>query len=131
MLKARGILGFEKVVDNIFHCANYLSDAIEARDDFRLVIRNTESPSVCFWYIPKHLQKSGENTDEFWKIIDLTTKTIISRLARSGKQMIGYSNLPKYHSTNFFRVALVGYPNPTEHSMNAILNDIAEVGKDL
>lgn len=130
MLKARGLNAIEENLDNIFHCANYLSDVIKGRDGFRLIIENKESPSVCFWYIQKRLRGVTENAD-FWVKIDKTTTTIQARLVRSGKQMIGYSKLSKHHSANFFRVALVGYPRPTKANMDTVLADIEAVGQEL
>lgn len=130
MLKSRGLNAIEENLDNIFYCANYLSNAIKNNGAFRLVIENKESPSVCFWYIPKRLRGVTEN-DDFWREIDKTTTTIQARLIRSGRQMIGYSKLPKHHSANFFRVALVGHPKPTKASMDAVLTDIEAVGQEL
>uniref|UniRef100_A0A336MMD0 CSON003636 protein n=1 Tax=Culicoides sonorensis TaxID=179676 RepID=A0A336MMD0_CULSO len=130
ILKARGLDAFEEITVNIFESAKYLSDLIKSRDGFRLVVDNQASPSICFWYIPKNLRGTTENP-EFWSKIDKITTIISSTLVKSGRQMIGYSKLPKKHSANFFRVALVGYPRPSKESMDSIVNEIESVGDKL
>lgn len=71
MYKSRGNLGFEKLIDNAFDCAQYLIKLILQHEGFRLIMPKFQYTNVCFWYIPKRLRNSEENADwwmELYKV---------------------------------------------------------------
>lgn len=63
MLKARGLSGFEKRMDDIFELSKCFVESLKARDGFRLVIDNFEYTNICFWYIPKKMRGVMETAD--------------------------------------------------------------------
>ncbi|CAG0907193.1 unnamed protein product, partial [Darwinula stevensoni] len=64
MWKARGDVGLEWRIDNAFQCARYMTEKLQSREGFRLVLPEFECTNVCFWYIPPAFR--GKTEDEDW-----------------------------------------------------------------
>lgn len=128
MLKARGLSGFEKLIDNSIEKANYLGQQISKREGFRLVIENIQYTNVCFWYIPKsfRLMKDG-CWDALYKIVPIIKENMILQ----GAIMVNYAPLPSKNIGNFFRMTLACFPPPTEENIDFLLDEIEKLGETL
>ncbi|KAF5280914.1 hypothetical protein FQR65_LT03063 [Abscondita terminalis] len=62
MWKAKGSSGFAKHVDAIMHVAEYFEKQVETRPEFQMVSKR-QYINVCFWYLPKYLQKRNNILD--------------------------------------------------------------------
>lgn len=128
MLKARGISGFERLIDNSMEKAQYLTHEISKRTTFRLVMNNFQYTNVCFWYIPSHLQMKSEN-ESWWNEIYKIVPQIKYNMIKEGSIMINYAPLPSKGIGNFFRMTFTCFPPPTETSINYLLDEIERIAK--
>lgn len=129
MWKRRGMLGFERLIDNAFECSEYLACEIRRRRGFELVLTEFQYTNVCFFYIPKYMQAKENRDDKWWRNISTLTTLIKERMMINGNLMIGYSPLPHKNIGNFIRMVVTCHPPPTKESMDFALNQIEEIGE--
>ncbi|XP_063929442.1 acidic amino acid decarboxylase GADL1 isoform X2 [Zophobas morio] len=130
MWKARGLSGFQKLVDNALDCANYFKSRIEATEGFRLVQREFEATAVCFWYVPKTM-RGREEDGEWWQKMNNVAPAIKEKMVKSGKLMIGYSPLHHKGLCNFFRMITTCHPVATYSDMDYVIGQIQQFGEAL
>lgn len=128
MLKARGISGFEILIDNTVDKASYLTQQISKRQGFRLVNKNPQFTNVCFWYIPKSMRMKTENTN-WWDDLSKIVPIIKRNMVIEGLIMVGYAPLPTKHIGNFFRMTLTCFPPTTEVNLDHLLDEIERIGE--
>lgn len=129
MLKARGLNEFERLMDNAIYMSNYLSEQIQRRTGFRLIIDEPfDYTNVCFWYIPKRLRDVAE-TSEWWEAVYKVAPLIKEKMSMSGTLMIGYSPLPQQGIGNFIRMVQSCFPPANESDMTFILDEITRLGE--
>ncbi|KAK3092362.1 hypothetical protein FSP39_001932 [Pinctada imbricata] len=126
MWKAKGDKGFEKDIDNLFDCAQYLAELAEKRDGFEL-IQKPECTNVCFWYIPPSL-RGKERTADWWKSLAKVAPVIKERMTTNGTMLIGYQ--PDGERVNFFRM-IVSNLEIVKKDMDFVIDEIDRLGKDL
>lgn len=131
MWKKRGILGFEKLIDNAFDKAQFLAKEVKRREDFQLLIPQHEYTNVCFFYIPKFMKDKEPRDESWWANISRITATIKERMMKNGNLMIGYSPLPHKSIGNFFRMVVSCHLPATEQSMKFLLDEIEKIGDGL
>lgn len=130
MLKARGLNGFEQLVDNAIDKANYLFETITKRAGFRLVQKRIEYTNVCFWYIPKRM-RGREETKAWWNELYTMVTTIKEKMYSDGTILIGSTPLPSKNIGNFFRISFSCFPVPTETSIDFLLDEIQRIAENL
>lgn len=124
--KAKGDTGFEKDIDNAFHCSRYLAQKLKRTPGFRL-LDEPQCTNVCFWYIPPSLRDQPE-TEEWWQKLHRVAPAIKKRMMENGSMMIGYQPDGKY--VNFFRMIVTNLDS-TEEDMDFVVDEITRLGKDL
>uniref|UniRef100_H2ZM90 Uncharacterized protein n=2 Tax=Ciona savignyi TaxID=51511 RepID=H2ZM90_CIOSA len=127
MWKAKGDSGFESQVNQALAKAEYLTEQIRKRSDFRLVIPEPEYTNVSFWYIPPSMAGKEENADYFKQLASIVP-TIKLRMQLSGKLLVGYSPVGDYPT--FFRMIVLNDKVNFE-DMDHVLNEIERNGRDL
>lgn len=130
MLKARGINGFEILIDNAIEKSKYLCKVLSKRHGFRLVRPNFHYTNVCFWYIPQRLRSLPEG-DDWWNELYKLAPVIKEKMIRKGKIMVGYTPLSSKNIGNFFRVSLSCFPVATEESMHYLLDEFESISEDI
>lgn len=131
MLKARGLCGFEKLIDNSIEKAQYLQQQISKREGFRLVMKDIQYTNVCFWYIPKSLRVIKDENKSWWDALYKSVPTIKKNMIQQGAIMVNYAPLPSKNIGNFFRMTLACFPPPTETSIDFLLDEIERLGETL
>lgn len=127
MLKARGMFGFEDLIDNAINKAKYLIKKISQRSSFRLVRSDFQFTNVCFWCIPSYLQ-TGTQDEGWWKQLYQTVPTVIKEnLIRKGSIMINYAPWPSKNIGNFFRMTFSCFPPTSEDSIDLLLSVIERI----
>lgn len=127
--KKRGILGFERLIDNAFDKALYLKEQVKQRRGFELVLPTFQYTNVCFFYIPKFMRNKELKDEKWWKNVSTVTTLIKERMMINGNLMVGYSPLPHKNIGNFFRMVVACHPPATDESMNFVLDQIEEIGE--
>lgn len=128
MLKARGLSGFERLIDNAMNNAKYLANQISERSNFRLVVNDFQYTNVCFWFIPPHLQMKPEDKKWWKQLYGCVPKMKENMIRNSGSMMINYSPWPTKNIGNFFRMTFTCFPPTTEDSVDSLLNEIEKIG---
>lgn len=126
MLKARGISGFENLIDNSMEKAEYLTQQLSKRAGYRLVLNEFQYTNVCFWYVPKFLRMKTEN-EEWWSELYKVAPIIKREMIIEGSLMVNYTPLPSKNIGNFFRMTLTCFPSPTENSIDFLINEIERI----
>jgi sulfinoalanine decarboxylase / aspartate 1-decarboxylase len=130
MWKKRGTIGFEKLIDNAFDKAAYLTAEIQRKEGFELVIPQFEYTNVCFRYIPTwNMRPQTTRDDKWWNLISTITTYIKERMMINGNLMIGYSPLDHKNIGNFIRMVITCHPPATIESMNFVLDQIEEIAE--
>lgn len=129
MWKKRGMLGFERLIENAFDKATYLTEQVKRREGFELVIPTFQYTNVSFFYIPTFMRKKERRDEQWWKNISTITTLIKERMVIRGNLMVGYSPLVHKNIKNFFRMVVTCNPPATTDSMDFVLNQIEEIGE--
>lgn len=130
MLKARGLSGFEQLIDNSINITKYLTNALSTRSGFRLTQSNEfQYTNVCFWYIPKCMRGQDE-TAAWWQQLYTVAPTIKERMIKRGSMMIGYCPLPSKNQGNFFRMTLACFPPAKEDVVDFLIDEIERLGEE-
>jgi sulfinoalanine decarboxylase len=129
MWKKRGLLGFERLIDNAFEMAEYLVDEIKRRQGFELLIAKLQYTNVCFFYIPKFMQAKQPRDEKWWKNISMLTALIKERMVMNGNLMVGYQPLHHKNVGNFFRMVITCHPSATKDSMNFVLDQVEKIAE--
>lgn len=127
ILKAKGLKGIEKNVDNAFDNRDHLVERLQQEEGFRLVKENPMCTNVCFWYIPPRL-RGQEETEEWWQDVAKVAPVIKQRMMSQGTMMCGYQNhgnLP-----NFWRMVILN-EDCNHGDMDFVVDEIARLGIDL
>lgn len=131
MLKARGLLTFELLLDNAMEMSAYMYDLVSTKPQFRLIIKKRfQYTNICFWYIPLSL-RGLEETSEWWEKLFKVAPIIKERMIKVGTLMVGYSPLPHKKKGNFFRMVLTCYPPPKSTDIEFVLNEIERLGSNI
>lgn len=128
MWKAKGTLGFQKHIEKVFDNAEYFTNLIRQRDDFKLVLENPECTNISFWYIPPSLRDKSENDSDYNEQLHKIAPKIKERMMKSGSMMVTYQPLGVY--PNFFRFVMQN--SGLEHTdMQYFVDEIVRLGQDL
>lgn len=131
MLKAKGVNGLAKQLDNAMSMSKYLTEQVSKRTGFRLIMNEPfDFTNTCFWYIPEKL-RNVEETDEWWEQIYKVAPVIKEKMIKSGTLMVGYSPLPHKKKGNFIRMVLSCFPPAKCEDIDFILDEIHRLGKDI
>jgi sulfinoalanine decarboxylase len=130
LLKSRGTLGVEKMIDNAFTSADYFRDKISNMEGFRLVIPKFQYTNVCFWYIPKEL-RGLEETEEWWMKIYKITKRVKEAMQMSGRVILSCNSLPQRKIGFFFRLPIKCCPPVTESTLDHIIEQVKWFGENI
>lgn len=131
MLKARGLTGFERLVDNAMDMCAYLADRITAKPGFRLITSDQfQYTNVCFWYIPKRMRDQPE-TDEWWTELYTIAPIIKEKMIMAGTLMVGYSPLPYQQKGNFLRMVLTCFPPANTGVVDFLLEETERLAADI
>jgi Pyridoxal-dependent decarboxylase conserved domain len=128
MFKKHGEKGLGKLIDNAFAEATYLAEQIKIRRGFELVLEN-QYTNVCFFYIPKYMQKKSPRDELWWQNISKLTTLIKEQMVKNGNLMIGYSPCASKKLGNFFRMVVTCQPRATHKSMDFVLNQIERIAE--
>lgn len=129
MLKARGLDGFERLIDNSFEMTHYFVETLSHRPGFLLTqTQDFHFTNVCFWFVPRNL-RGKDRTDNWWNDIYALTANIKEMMIKDGSMMITYCPLPNKSLGNFFRMALACFPPATKQSIDFIVNEIERLGE--
>ncbi|KAK6181016.1 hypothetical protein SNE40_008963 [Patella caerulea] len=127
MWKAKGDEQYEKDINNIFHCAEYLTNRLRNTEGFRLVLDKPQCTNVGFWYIPPSMR--GQTEDKaWWDKLSKVAPTIKQRMTEQGTMLIGYQ--PEGNRVNFFRM-IVSNLDVTTAEMDFVVYEIDRLGNDL
>lgn len=130
MLKARGLNGLERLMDNAIQMSDYFTELVRGRDGFRLIQKeNFEYTNICFWYIPRALRGERE-TEEWWERVYAYVALIKEKMIDRGTMMITYCPLPNRKLGNFFRMVVTCFPPATKESMQFILDEIEKLAEE-
>ncbi|KAG5681676.1 hypothetical protein PVAND_011089 [Polypedilum vanderplanki] len=129
MFKKHGERGFEKLIDNAFDMSLYFVDQIKNRDGFEVIFQ-PQYTNICFFYIPKFMQKKQERDEKFWECISKLAVYVKERMMKNGNLMIGYSPLSSKNLGNFFRMVVTCQPPATRESMDFVLEQIEKIAED-
>lgn len=129
MWKKRGTHGFERLIDNAFDMADYLAEQIRTRPGFELLLPHFEYTNVCFFYIPKYMEKKETRDEKWWKNISTIVTLVKEQMMMDGNLMVGYSPLPHKNIGNFFRMVVTCHPPATNESMDFVLKQIEEISE--
>lgn len=131
MLKARGLHGFETLIDNAMEMANYLQQTLSTRIGFRLIQdKRFQYTNVCFWYIPKCMRNQTED-EQWWQQLYTVAPTIKEQMMNRGCMMIGYCPLPNKQKGNFFRMTLACFPPAREDVIDFLVDEIERLGDEI
>lgn len=132
MLKARGLSGLERLVDNALEKAEYFTNQIRLRDRFTLLQQNElHRVNVSFWYIPKKMGNQSK-TEEWWQELNKVAPAIKEKMIKDNSRiMVGYAPLPSKNIGNFFRMTFSCFPPMSESVINALLDDIEMLGENI
>uniref|UniRef100_U5ELT3 Putative glutamate decarboxylase n=1 Tax=Corethrella appendiculata TaxID=1370023 RepID=U5ELT3_9DIPT len=125
--RAKGTLGFEKLMDHLMDLTQYQVKRIKEQSDKFYLIMQPECVNVSFWYIPKRLRGAPHDANlraECGKLCPI----IKSRMMESGTLMVGYQ--PDDRRPNFFR-SIISSAAVTEADVDFMLNEIDRLGQDL
>lgn len=131
MWKKRGIVGFERLINNAFEKAEYFTEQIKQREGFELVIPRYQYTNVSFFYIPRFMRLKDPRDEKWWEEIFKITTQIKEKMMINGNLMIGYSPLHHKKIGNFLRMVVTCHPPATEESMNFALEQIEKIGDEL
>lgn len=126
MLKARGMSGFEHLIDNAVNKARYLTNKVSNRSRFLLVRPDFQYTNVCFWCIPQYLQAQTRGED-WWKQLYQSVPKIKEKMMRKGSMMINYATWPNKNIGNFFRMTFSCFPPTSEDSVDFLLDEIERI----
>lgn len=123
--KAKGYEGFRRHIDNLLKHSEYLTAKIKDSDCFKLV-HEPAFVNVCFWYIPKTMQKEddGPITEENFEQISQLTKSLKEKMLRRGSIMISDQSL--HNIPNFFRFICCS-SNITTQDCDYLLSEIEQL----
>lgn len=127
MWKAKGTVGLEKHIDNVFKMAHYFTKELKRRPGFELVIPEPECTNICFWYIPPSL-RNMERNDEFTAKLHMVGPKIKENMMKKGSMMITYQPLRQH--PNFFRLVLQN-SCLNEADMQYFLDEIELLGTNI
>lgn len=131
MLKARGLYGFEELMDNAMEMADYLQQVLSKRNGFRLIQdEHFQYTNVCFWYIPKCMRAQNED-EQWWQQLYTVAPTIKERMIKRGCMMIGYCPLPSKNMGNFFRMTLACFPPARPDHIDFLCDEIERLGDEI
>ncbi|XP_065132476.1 glutamate decarboxylase 1 isoform X1 [Paramisgurnus dabryanus] len=128
MWKAKGSEGFEAQVNHCLENAEYLYYKLKRRADFQLVFKGKpEHSNVCFWYLPKRVQRMplGPERD---KELHMVAPKIKAKMMEEGLIMIGYQ--PLGDKVNFFR-CVFSNPATRREDVDFLLEEIPRLGSEL
>lgn len=129
MWKKRGIFGFERLLENAFDMAAYLTEEIKRRQGFELVLLQFQYTNISFFYIPTYMRSKQPHDDKWWQGISRITTLIKERMMMNGNLMVGYSPLPFKNLGNFFRMVVSCHPPATKESMSFVLDEIEKIAE--
>lgn len=129
MWKKRGAMGFERLIENAFDKAEYLTELVRRKEGFELVLSKYQFTNISFFYIPTFMRAKEPRDEKWWKKISTITALIKERMMIRGNLMVGYSPLPHKNIGNFFRMVVSCHPPATTDSMNFVLNQIEEIAE--
>lgn len=129
MWKKRGILGFERLIENAFDKSEYLTEQVKRREGFELVVPRFQYTNICFFYVPTFMRRKEAKDEKWWKNISKITTLIKERMMIRGNLMVGYTPLAHKNIGNFFRMVVTCHPPATTDSMDFVLNQIAEIAE--
>jgi sulfinoalanine decarboxylase / aspartate 1-decarboxylase len=131
--KKRGRDGLEFLIENAFEMANFFRSEILRRENFELVVDESQYTNVCFFYVPKSMRKNKRPLkDELsWKFISRLTTLIKEKMVMNGNLMVSYSPLHHKNIGNFFRMVVTSHPLPTKKSMIFVLDQIEKIAENL
>lgn len=133
MLKARGMDGLGRRMDQCMAMSRYLASECARRDGFRLVLDGEagdfDFTNVCFWYVPERMRGQSE-TEEWWRKLYLVAPAIKERMCKQGTLMVGYSPLPHKGVGNFIRMALSCFPVAGKAEIDFVLDEVQRMGEE-
>lgn len=130
MWRAKGTNGFEAHINKVFENAEYFTEQIRNRNDFKLFINQPECTNICFWYIPPSLQSQPFNVDDkkYTQVLHTVAPKIKERMMKEGNMMITYQ--PLANNPNFFRLVLQS-SSLNKDDMIHFIDEIERLGCDL
>lgn len=129
--KKRGRDGLESLLENAFEMSEFLRSEILRRENFELVVEESQYTNVCFFYIPKSMLNKRPRDELSWKFISTLTTLIKEKMVMNGNLMVSYSPMKHKKIGNFFRMVVTCHPLPTEKSMTFVLDEIEKIAENL
>ncbi|GAV07077.1 hypothetical protein RvY_16959 [Ramazzottius varieornatus] len=126
MWRAKGTLGFERHVNNLFELRDYLVSQLKQFDDFEMVLEEPECTNVCFWYVPPSCATLSGNRR--YERMGRITAVIKARMMDRGNLMVGYQ--PLDDKPNFFRMIISNHAS-TKEDIDFMLEEIVRIGREL
>ena len=130
-LMARGEDLTEKLVDNIFHMAQYVTEKMAKTPGFRLVLPHYEGNNICFWYIPPCLRASTNGVLPDHQRLHRVAPLIKGQMMKEGRLMVNYQPLTSQKLPNFFRLVLTCVPPSTRQDMDFFMQEISRIGDQI
>ena len=122
--QAHGDSGFAQRVDHLFEMAAHFRENLVARDGFELV-REPQSISVCFRYIPERLRSlTGESRRD---AVSTCTTRVRAQMTEQGRFLLNYATVD---GSPAYRMVLVN-ARTTEEDMTALLDEIERLSEDI
>ncbi|XP_077524610.1 glutamate decarboxylase [Amblyomma americanum] len=127
MWRAKGTVGFERLIDHLFDMSNYLVQKIKERPDMFYLLLEPELVNVCFWYIPKRLRGKPHNKEKEQEL-GVVTAQLKARMMNTGTLMITYQ--PIWDKPNFFR-NIVSNSGVRREDIDFLVEELDRLGHDL
>jgi len=126
-MQRHGFEGYRKIANSALKKAEYITQQIKERDDFKLV-REPAAVNVCCWYIPPYFREHPTEYDD--NMIINVHKAIFDRFQTDGRCIIQHNPLAEFKLPNFFRLVLKCEKTRVT-DMDFLLDEIARLGADL
>ena len=92
-LKGNGWENIAKQVEDEHQLALNVKKYVEDRPErFQLVVKTVDTFNVCFWYIPKEMNKKDfKNEKEYYDLLGKVTVLAKKYMIEDGQMLVGYS----------------------------------------
>jgi|EP00982_Pelagococcus_subviridis_P006640 glutamate decarboxylase len=134
--KARGDEGWANLVDRSFGLAEYVEASVRERcekDGSFVLAAPAQCANIGFWYVPPRLRPfdvESATADQLTEIGFVAPK-LKDRMQRTGDAMIGFQPIDSMNLPNFFRLVLPNSRHLSKNALDAMLDRMDDMGKDL
>uniref|UniRef100_A0A7E4UMW5 Glutamate decarboxylase 1 n=1 Tax=Panagrellus redivivus TaxID=6233 RepID=A0A7E4UMW5_PANRE len=126
MWRSKGMEGYRRQVNDLMDMATYFTDRLKATEGYEVIIDKPEYLNVSFWYVPPSIRHLDDK--EKYARLETIAPKIKAKMMERGTTMVGYQ--PDGEKPNFFRM-IISNPGTTKADLDFLIDEIADIGKDL